>query len=104
MSALQQLLADARARALSPVDSVSDRAELEVYCLQVLDEILARPDRADQALVLARRLVRSSLGPAEVLRRVQAWRVEREAEGGVERPYTRAETQLLTVARLLGGG
>lgn len=103
MTALRQRLAEARTRALSPVDAVSDRAELEVYCLQVLDEILVRPDRADQALAMARRLVRSSLGPTEALRRVQAWADEREAEGGTERPYTAAETQLMAVAEVLRG-
>jgi hypothetical protein len=102
MTTVQRRLAEARTRALSPVDAVSERAEIEAACLQALDEILQRPG-AEQAMGVALRLVRSSLGPAEAQRRVQAWAAEREAEGGVERPYTRAETQLLTVARVLGG-
>lgn len=100
---LQQRLVDARTRALSPVDSVSDRAELEIYYLQALDELLRRGRAGELALRVALLLVRSSLGPAEALRRVQAWAEEREAEGGVERPYTTAETQLLTVAGVLRG-
>jgi hypothetical protein len=81
---------------------VSDRAELEIYYLQALDELLRRRG-GEEALRVALLLVRSSLGPAEALRRVQAWASEREAEGGTERPYTTAENQLLTVARMLRG-
>jgi hypothetical protein len=99
---LQQRLADARTRALSPDDSVSDRAELEIYYLQALDELLRRRG-GEEALRMALLLVRSCLHPAEMLRRVQAWASEREAEGGTERPYTVAENQLLTVARVLRG-
>jgi hypothetical protein len=103
MTTLQQRLAEARTRALSDVDAVSERAEQEVYYLQALDELLRGGRAGGLALQMALRLLRSSLGPTEALRRVQAWRFERETEGGVERPYTRAETQLLTVARVLRG-
>lgn len=103
MRQLEQRLVDARLRALSPHDDTSARAELEAACLQALDELLTRPDRAEQALSLALRLARGTLGPAEAERRLLAWADEREAEGGAERPYTRAESQLLTVARELRG-
>ena len=103
MHTIAKRLADARARALSTDDEVSERAEREAACLQRLDRILSYPEHAELAMDVALRLARDPLEPAEVLRRLGAWAAEREAQGGVERPYTPAEQRTLTAIRVLRG-